>query len=261
MMIAKQNQKVMDIFSAVDRLAREDRLATATTALISNYAKVSEGVMFRHFPSKEAIFESWFAFRAGRLSVALAGMSSGRAGLMRFVADLIRSGEELSLLCCQVVDCMPLRERFAELRADTYAALVQHISKMSTKPANIKAETLADALWQAMYRAWKAPDGSEAQALLDRLPWEAETASSSVFPPADVLGRLAISGSGFVFDPVIGNSFTVNETGIVVLRMLQDGVTTLPEVIACLSREFDASAEVLERDVLDFAACLREVLR
>jgi hypothetical protein len=33
--------------------------------------------------------------------------------------------------------------------------------------------------------------------------------------------RLAVSESGFVFDPVSGQSFSVNETGLVVLHLAQ----------------------------------------
>ena len=34
--------------------------------------------------------------------------------------------------------------------------------------------------------------------------------------------RLASSESGFVFDPVSGQSYTVNETGLALLRLLQN---------------------------------------
>lgn len=90
---------------------------------------------------------------------------------------------------------------------------------------------------------------------------ETETAPPQTFPPAKLVERLALSASGFVFDPVGGSSFTANETGIAVLRMLQDGAGGVPQIVERLGHEYDAPAAILERDVLDFAARLREVLR
>lgn len=253
----KPNKSATAVLAAIDRLAREDRLAAATTALISEYAHVSEGVMFRHFTSKEAIFDSWIESRAGRLKVALSGMATGRAGLLRFIADQIESGDALSLLFCRHANCA----RLDELRSGAHAELARRVAELPGLPAGVKAESLADSLWQALCRAWKDPEGDDARALGATLPWETEAASPQTFPPAKLVERLALSASGFVFDPVGGSSFTANETGIAVLRMLQDGAGEVPQIVERLGREYDAPAAILERDVLDFAARLREVLR
>ena len=256
-----QNKNTTAVLAALDRLAREDRLAVATAALISEYAQVSEGVMFRHFTSKESIFDSWIESRSGRLKVALSGMAAGRAGLLRFIADQIGGGEALSLLCCQHADCALQRAHLDELRAEARAELVRRVAELPGLPLGIKTESLVDSLWQALCRAWKDPAGDEARTLVHTLPWEAEAVPQQTFPPTHLVERLALSASGFVFDPVAGNSFTANETGIAVLRMLQDGAEEVSELVERLGREYDASAVILERDVLDFAARLREVLR
>ena len=257
----KSNESTTAVLAAVDRLAREGRLAAATTALISEYAHVSEDVMFRHFTSKEAILESWIELRAGRLRVALSGMAAGRAGLLRFIADQIESKDTLSLLCCQSTDCAPQRAQIEELRTGALAELVRRVAELPDLPPGVKAESLADSLWQALCRAWKDPDGDDARTLGVYLPWEAEAVLRQTFPPAQLVERLALSVSGFVFDPVGGNTFTANETGIAVLRMLQDGAGEVTEIVERLGREYDAPAAILERDVLDFAARLHEVLR
>ena len=44
--------------------------------------------------------------------------------------------------------------------------------------------------------------------------------SSAILPSAHALRRLAISESGFVFDPFSGHHFTVNETGREILGHL-----------------------------------------
>ena len=43
------------------------------------------------------------------------------------------------------------------------------------------------------------------------------------FHKPDVLRRLALSDSGFVFDPLSGASFTVNASGLALIRILQEG--------------------------------------
>ena len=72
------------------------------------------------------------------------------------------------------------------------------------------------------------------------------------------LRDLALSDTGFVFDPVTGHTFTVNATGLALLRLLKDGRT--PEQLGrALADEFDvAGGEDLGRDVDEFVARLRE---
>jgi hypothetical protein len=76
------------------------------------------------------------------------------------------------------------------------------------------------------------------------------------FPPLSSIQRLAISESGFVFDPVSGHNFTVNETGLAILRLLQKNTEVKP-VLAHLVKEYDVSPRDAERDVMEFAGVLR----
>jgi Coenzyme PQQ synthesis protein D (PqqD) len=80
---------------------------------------------------------------------------------------------------------------------------------------------------------------------------------STPFPSLSNLQRLAISESGFVFDPVSGHNFTVNETGLTILRLLQKDTEIAP-ILAQLSAEYDAPIRDIERDVLEFAGVLRD---
>jgi len=86
-------------------------------------------------------------------------------------------------------------------------------------------------------------------------------AAPPLFPPAEVMGRLAISNSGFVFDPVSGASYTVNPSGLAILRALQSGCTQMDDLMHILAEEFTAPRNVLERDVIEFSGRLREVFR
>jgi len=72
------------------------------------------------------------------------------------------------------------------------------------------------------------------------------------------LRDLALSDSGFVFDPLTGHTFTVNLTGQLALRCLKDGLD--PEATAeRLAEEFTAEEDAdPARDVRDFVLQLRD---
>ena len=76
------------------------------------------------------------------------------------------------------------------------------------------------------------------------------------FPNVESLKRLALSESGFIFDPVTGNSFTVNHTGLAILHLLQKSLD-LGHITRRLQAEFDIDAPLAERDVIEFAGLLR----
>jgi len=81
--------------------------------------------------------------------------------------------------------------------------------------------------------------------------------NNNAFPPLTSLQRLAISESGFVFDPTSGHNFTVNETGLSILRRLQKN-TDLTPLLEALIEEYEVTPRELERDVLEFAGMLRD---
>lgn len=76
-------------------------------------------------------------------------------------------------------------------------------------------------------------------------------------PSAEMLRHLAVSESGFVFDPSSGHNFTLNDTGLRLLRLLQQG-RRLDQVLAELGGEFSGDPREMERDILEFVSILRE---
>ncbi|MFI3189146.1 hypothetical protein BCS42_10495 [Crenothrix sp. D3] len=72
--------------------------------------------------------------------------------------------------------------------------------------------------------------------------------------------RLALSESGFVFDPVSGQSFSVNESGLVFLRLAQHE-DDLDKLTTQLVEQFDASSVEIKRDVQDFINRLQGFLK
>lgn len=71
------------------------------------------------------------------------------------------------------------------------------------------------------------------------------------------LTDLAISESGFVFDPRTGDVFTVNSTGRAILLLLKDGKEA-KEIAGLLPEMFDSDDADVSRDVNEFISVLGE---
>ncbi len=75
---------------------------------------------------------------------------------------------------------------------------------------------------------------------------------------ASRLRELALSDSGFVFDPMTGHSFTVNPSGLHILRLLKDDVPP-DEIAKRLADSFELDlGEDPVRDVQDVLTQIRE---
>lgn len=83
--------------------------------------------------------------------------------------------------------------------------------------------------------------------------------SSEMFPSQDVMNRLALNDSGFVFDPLNGRSFSANAVGLYVLRFLQVS-RDVKALLVAIDRDFEVARSVAERDVAEFAGQLRKFL-
>lgn len=63
--------------------------------------------------------------------------------------------------------------------------------------------------------------------------------------------KLAISQTGFVFDPQTGKSYTVNHTGLVTLELLKNGASKT-ETAEELSNQYNIPVEIAETSVESF---------
>jgi PqqD family protein of HPr-rel-A system len=72
-----------------------------------------------------------------------------------------------------------------------------------------------------------------------------------------MLENLAVSDTGFVFDPSSGATFTLNASGLVILNALREGLS-LDEIVARLRDHFDDVGGDAKDDVFDFVARLRQ---
>lgn len=73
----------------------------------------------------------------------------------------------------------------------------------------------------------------------------------------DKLSVLAVSESGFIFDPVTGHSYTANATGLKILELLKAGKNE-DEIKAVIMDEFDASEDEVTVDIQDFIENLKK---
>ncbi len=69
------------------------------------------------------------------------------------------------------------------------------------------------------------------------------------------LNDLAVSDSGFIFNPATGESFSANETGLFILEQLKQSKTQ-EEIIDLMLEEFQADRPTMEKDFADFIAIL-----
>jgi PqqD family protein of HPr-rel-A system len=70
------------------------------------------------------------------------------------------------------------------------------------------------------------------------------------------LKDLAVSETGFVFDPYSGATFSLNASALCLLRGLKEGLGR-DELIAQLEESFDVTDADLSRDVDEFLELLR----
>ncbi len=71
------------------------------------------------------------------------------------------------------------------------------------------------------------------------------------------LNDLAISESGFLFDPYTGSTYTLNKTGRLILELLKKG-KEIEEIQFALQREFAVGDADLRTDIFEFVNLLKE---
>lgn len=70
--------------------------------------------------------------------------------------------------------------------------------------------------------------------------------------------NIAVSESGFLFDPNSGDSFSVNASGRVILKLLAKGMT-LQEIETSVQSDFDVDEKTFNRYMDDFLHTLRRL--
>jgi hypothetical protein len=68
--------------------------------------------------------------------------------------------------------------------------------------------------------------------------------------------NIAISETGFIFNPLTGDSFSVNETGLFILRMLKEEENE-ETLLKAFQEEFELDRNSAEIDLNDFLSMLK----
>lgn len=250
------------MLKAIDCIAGRDQLAFLTTQRVSRESGISDGVLFRHFSSKEAMLAAWVEMRGDQLRLLLDAMPAGRAGLIYLLQQLLKQEALLSFLCCQSMDTPYLRQQLESFRSQFMRVIQTRIELLHSVPAGVSPDVLSDHLMQSIYRAWNPenPDRErQKESLMNQLPWEKIETGKDMFPAPDIMQRLALNDSGFVFDPVNGRSFSANNVGLYVLRFLQHSHDT-ESLLVSVVRDFDVSRSDAQRDITEFSGQLRKFL-
>ncbi|MDQ6952588.1 MAG: PqqD family peptide modification chaperone [Mariprofundaceae bacterium] len=256
--ISIAQQRKQQILRAVDAIAEKNQLAFLTTQRVSKESGVSDGVLFRHYASKEVLLTAWVLYHEHQLELLLTSMPSGRAGLLQLIQQLFKQADLLSFMCCQSMDIPYLRQRLETCRAQFWYELQARIEQLPCTYAGVNSAALTDHLILSIYRAWN-PDNPEKQQqkerLMRQLPWEKEE-NIEVLPAQEVIQRLALNDSGFVFDPMNGRSFSANDVGLYILRFLQHNYD-IEALLKAIEHDFDIQRSQAERDMTEFFEQLR----
>jgi hypothetical protein len=70
-------------------------------------------------------------------------------------------------------------------------------------------------------------------------------------------GNLAISESGFLFNPSSGESFTVNPVGAEIIELLKEGKNE-EQILEELLKNYEIDSKTLQKDLLDFNDILKQ---
>ena len=69
--------------------------------------------------------------------------------------------------------------------------------------------------------------------------------------------NIAISESGFVFDPTAGESYSLNEQGIEIINMLRENKTN-EEIASYMTDNYEVEAGDFEKYYFDFIGMLKQ---
>ena len=70
--------------------------------------------------------------------------------------------------------------------------------------------------------------------------------------------NIALSESGFIFDPSTGDSYSVNQTGSKIIEYLKEGISE-DQIIDKLKDTFDSDEEQIRKDMDDFLQHLKQL--
>lgn len=72
-----------------------------------------------------------------------------------------------------------------------------------------------------------------------------------------IQSNIAISDSGFLFNPATGESYSVNPIGLEIIALIREGKNET-EICNIISQKYESEQVIVERDLHDFVHMLRQ---
>lgn len=72
----------------------------------------------------------------------------------------------------------------------------------------------------------------------------------------DIKKDVAVSDSGFVFNPATGDSFSVNPIGMEIIKLMKDG-KSMDEINNHVIENYNVEQKTIEKDLYDFIEMLK----
>lgn len=73
----------------------------------------------------------------------------------------------------------------------------------------------------------------------------------------NIKSDIALSDSGFVFNPASGESYTVNPIGVEIIQFLKDG-KSIQEVSELILENYNTDLTTVDKDLNDFIVMLKQ---
>jgi len=73
----------------------------------------------------------------------------------------------------------------------------------------------------------------------------------------NIKSDIALSDSGFVFNPASGESYTVNPIGVEIIQLLKDG-KSIAEVSEQILENYNTDLITIDKDLNDFIVMLKQ---
>jgi len=73
----------------------------------------------------------------------------------------------------------------------------------------------------------------------------------------NIKSDIALSDSGFVFNPASGESYTVNPIGVEIIQFLKDG-KSIEEVSELILENYNTDLKTIDKDLNDFIVMLKQ---
>ena len=73
----------------------------------------------------------------------------------------------------------------------------------------------------------------------------------------NIKSDIALSDSGFVFNPASGESYTVNPIGVEIIQLLKDG-KSIEEVSELILENYNTDFTTIDKDLNDFIVMLKQ---